>query len=58
MLYNFLFRNSSQNLLIAGQGVLTVMLMGLLGFWTFPLSGILEITKHDVSETVFVSALR
>jgi hypothetical protein len=28
------------------------------GFWTFPLSGILETRKHDVSETGSVSVLR
>jgi hypothetical protein len=30
----------------------------LLGFWTFPASGILENRKHDVSETGSVSVLR
>jgi hypothetical protein len=30
----------------------------LLGFWTFPSSGILETRKHDVSETGSVFILR
>jgi hypothetical protein len=30
----------------------------LLGFWTFPLSGILETRKHDVSEISSVPVLR
>jgi hypothetical protein len=30
----------------------------LLGFWTFPSSGILGTRKHNVSKTRFVSVLR
>jgi hypothetical protein len=33
----------------------TLVCLQLLGFWTFPLSSILETRKHDVSETGSVS---
>jgi hypothetical protein len=35
-----------------------LVLTELLGFWTFPSSGILENRKHDVSESGSVSVLR
>jgi hypothetical protein len=44
--------------LAASQEGLSSMKLLLQGFWTFPSSRIVGTTKHDVSETRSVSALR
>jgi hypothetical protein len=46
--------NISDNYISSNGMIIT----GLLVFWTFPSSGILETRKHDVSKTGSVSVLR